>query len=39
MAVVKTEKQSPAKRRERYPKEFRQDSSALVIDQKRTMAP
>jgi transposase-like protein len=29
---------TPARRRGRYPKEFRRDAAALVIDQKRTVA-
>ena len=34
-----TEKQpEPAKRRGRYPKEFRRDAASLVIDQHRTIA-
>jgi transposase len=38
MAVMNTEKQTPPERRGRYPKEFRRDSAALVIDQQRTVA-
>ena len=38
MAVMTTEPRTPAERRGRYPKEFRRDSAALVIDQQRTVA-
>jgi len=38
MQVMTTESRTPAERRGRYPKEFRRDSAALVIDQKRTVA-
>jgi transposase len=38
MAVMNTESERPAQRRSRYPKEFRRDASALVIDQHRTIA-
>jgi transposase len=38
MAYMNTESERPAGRRSRYPKEFRRDSAALVIDQKRTVA-
>ena len=38
MTVMATEPRTPAERRGRYPKEFRRDSAALVIDQKRTVA-
>src|ERR1035437_5144669 len=38
MAVMTTEPRTPAERRGRYPKEFRRDSAALVIGQKRTVA-
>ena len=32
------EQPTPARRRGRYPKEFRRDAAALVIDQERTVA-
>jgi transposase-like protein len=35
---VTDEKPMPARRRGRYPKEFRRDAAALVIDQHRTIA-
>lgn len=35
---MNTEPRIAAERRGRYPKEFRRDSPALVIDQKRTVA-
>jgi len=38
MATVTEEKPSAQRRRGRYPKEFRKDAAALVIDQKRTIA-
>src|SRR5208283_3118645 len=38
MPTVTEEKSPPARRRGRYPKEFRRDAAALVIDQKRTVA-
>ena len=38
MPVVTEEQPTPARRRGRYPKEFRADAAALVIDQKRTVA-
>ncbi len=38
MSVMNTEIGRPPGRRGRYPKEFRRDSAALVIDQKRTVA-
>jgi transposase-like protein len=38
MPVVTEEQSTPARRRGRYPKEFRRDAAALVIDQKRTVA-
>jgi len=38
MPVVTEEQPTPARRRGRYPKEFREDAAALVIDQKRTVA-
>jgi transposase-like protein len=38
MPVVTEEQPTPARRRGRYPKEFRRDAAALVIDQKRTVA-
>ena len=38
MTVMNTETGRPSGRRGRYPKEFRRDSAALVIDQKRTVA-
>jgi transposase len=38
MQVMNIEPRIPAERRGRYPKEFRRDSAALVIDQKRTVA-
>jgi transposase len=37
MPVVTNEQSSP-QRRVRYPKEFRRDAAALVIDQHRTIA-
>jgi transposase len=37
MAVMNTESERPAGRRSRYPKEFRRDAAALVIDQHRTI--
>ena len=37
MAVMDTEPKRPAGRRSRYPKEFRRDAAALVIDQHRTI--
>ena len=37
MAVMSTESSRPAGRRSRYPKEFRRDAAALVIDQHRTI--
>src|SRR5271157_1207756 len=38
MPAVTEEKPTPARRRGRYPKEFRRDAAALVIDQHRTIA-
>ncbi len=38
MPAVTDEKPTPARRRGRYPKEFRRDAAALVIDQHRTIA-
>ena len=38
MPAVIEEQPTPARRRGRYPAEFRRDASALVIDQKRTVA-
>jgi transposase len=38
MPVVTEEEAVPARRRGRYPKEFRRDAAALVIDQKRAVA-
>jgi transposase-like protein len=38
MPTVTDEKPMPARRRGRYPKEFRRDAAALVIDQNRTVA-
>jgi transposase-like protein len=38
MAVMEKETQPSGERRSRYPKEFRRDSPALVIDQQRTVA-
>lgn len=38
MAVMKAETGRPPGRRGRYPKEFRRDAAALVIDQRRTVA-
>jgi transposase-like protein len=35
---VTEDQPKPARRRGRYPKEFRRDAAALVIDQKRTVA-
>lgn len=37
MAVMSTESSRPVGRRSRYPKEFRRDAAALVIDQHRTI--
>ena len=38
MAVMSTETGRPPGRRGRYPKEFRRDAAALVLDQRRTVA-
>src|SRR5664279_6120484 len=38
MPVVTEDQPTPARRRGTYPKEFRRDVAALVIDQKRTVA-
>jgi transposase-like protein len=38
MPTVTDDKPTPAHRRGRYPKEFRRDTAALVIDQYRTVA-
>jgi transposase-like protein len=38
MASVTEEKPPAPRRRGRYPKEFRKDAAALVIDQKRSIA-
>jgi transposase len=38
MAVVNTESEKPARRRGRYPKDFRRDAATLVIDQHRSVA-
>ena len=38
MTAVTEEKPTPARRRGRYPREFRRDAAALVIEQKRTVA-
>jgi transposase len=38
MPTVTEEKPTSARRRGRYPKEFRRDAAALVIDQHRTIA-
>ena len=38
MPTVTDEKPTPGRRRGRYPKEFRRDAAALVIDQRRTVA-
>jgi transposase-like protein len=38
MPVVTEDRPTPGRRRGRYPKEFRTDAAALVIDQKRTVA-
>ena len=38
MPVVTEDQPTPTRRRGRYPKEFRRDAAALVIDQKRTVA-
>ena len=38
MPVVTEDQPTPARRRGRYPKEFRRDAAALVIDQRRTVA-
>jgi transposase-like protein len=37
MPVVTEDQPTPARRRGRYPKGFRRDAAALVIDQKRTV--
>ena len=37
MAVMNTEAGRPPGRRGRYPKEFRRDAAALVLDQRRTI--
>lgn len=38
MSTVTEENPTPVRRRGRYPKEFRRDAAALVIDQHRTVA-
>lgn len=38
MPVVTEDQPTPARRRGRYPKEFRRDAAALVIDQRRTVS-
>jgi transposase len=38
MPVVTEVPSTPGRRRGRYPKEFRKDAAALVIDQRRTVA-
>ena len=38
MPVVTDEQPAPARRRGRYPRQFRKDAAALVIDQHRTIA-
>jgi len=38
MPTVTDEKATPGRRRGRYPKEFRRDAAALVIDRHRTIA-
>ena len=38
MAVMNTETGRSPGRRGRYPKEFRRDAAALVLDQRRTVA-
>jgi len=38
MPTVTEEKPTPVRRRGRYPKEFRRDAAALVIDQRHTVA-
>jgi transposase len=38
MPVVTEDRPTPGRRRGRYPKEFRTDAAALVIDQKRAIA-
>ncbi len=38
MPVVTNEQPTPARRRGRYPKQFRRDAAALVIDQHRSVA-
>ncbi len=38
MPTVTEEKAEPARRRGRYPRQFRRDAAALVIDQRRTIA-
>lgn len=38
MPTVTEEQPTPARRRGRYPREFRRDAAALVIDQHRTVA-
>ena len=38
MPTVTEQQPDPTRRRGRYPKEFRRDAAALVIDQHRTIA-
>ena len=38
MSAVTEEKPTPARRRGRYPREFRSDAAALVVDQHRSVA-
>ena len=38
MSTVTDEQSAPTRRRGRYPKQFRKDAAALVIDQRRTVA-
>jgi transposase-like protein len=38
MSAVTEEKPTPARRRGRYPREFRRDAAALVVDQHRSVA-
>ena len=38
MTALTEEKPTPARRRGRYPREFRRDAAALVIDQHRSVA-
>ena len=38
MSTVTEEQPAPSRRRGRYPRQFRRDAAALVIDQHRTIA-